>query len=196
LPEDAGQPAYRAGHHGAGVLKGGEIVLADEDRRGRVHGRRFQGALPPHIPDIGPPPGQDVVPAGPEGIGIGLAPGRKPGVERRGNRRHGDDGDVRREQGAKGPLPGKPGPGGGHVHMGRLGQGVDAGIGAAGAVDPYRFAAQRPEGVFQTALDRPAKARRLELPTAEMGAVIGDGEAESGHKEKRMKVRGLGRRGM
>ena len=54
-----------------------------------------------------------------------------------------------------------------------LAERVDAGVGAAGAVDGDRFLGDLADGVVEGALDRWQAG--LELPAVEVGAVVGDG---------------------
>src|ERR1700688_4854045 len=71
----------------------------------------------------------------------------------------------------------------GDVAMRHLPERMHAGIGAAGAVDANRFAADRLDRVFQRALH--GSAIVLDLPAAEGAAVIFDEELVAGHQLSR-----------
>ena len=72
---------------------------------------------------------------------------------------------------------------GGEIGMGfemrDLAEGVDSGVGAAGAVDGDALLGDFLEGVFEGALD--GGDFGLELPAVEVGAVVGDGEFDVLH---------------
>jgi hypothetical protein len=91
----------------------------------------------------------------------------------------GDDADGMRQHGIHAALKF----GGGEIGMGfemrDLAEGVDSGVGAAGAVDGDALLSDFLEGVFEGALD--GGDLGLELPAVEVGAVVGDGEFDVLH---------------
>ena len=63
------------------------------------------------------------------------------------------------------------------IEAGDLGEGMDAGVGATRALRQGRFAGNAAEGGLQLALD--GGFAGLDLPAAEFGAVVGEGELEA-----------------
>ena len=69
----------------------------------------------------------------------------------------------------------------------RPGRGVDAGVGATGSVDSEIFAGEFAEDVNESALN--GGLAGLDLPAAEVGAVIGEGELDVAHERESSVVR-------
>ena len=72
----------------------------------------------------------------------------------------------------------------GDVDVGDLAEGVDAGVGAAGAGDVHRLGAKFEDGVFERTLDRGAVV--LTLPAGEGTAVIFERELPARHQTSRV----------
>ena len=81
----------------------------------------------------------------------------------------------------------------GNIAMRDLPQRMHAGVGAAGAMNPHRLAADRLDRVFQRALHR--RTIVLQLPAAERRAVIFDCKFVAGHQgdQFRLSLPGLTR---
>jgi len=113
---------------------------------------------------------------GAEFVGVGFFFGRKAGVEVSGDflASHDANGGGKFGVESRNPVEG--------VHcevvwsgeVGDLAEGVDAGVGAAGAVKADRFLGDVRHGGFDTLLD--GVGIGLDLPAAEVGAVVGDGK--------------------
>src|SRR5580698_750222 len=78
---------------------------------------------------------------------------------------------------------------GGEFEAGYLAEGVDAGIGAAGALGQWGFAGDAAEGGLQFSLD--GGLTGLDLPAAEVGAVVGEGQLP-GMKPEGMRLGSFG----
>jgi hypothetical protein len=63
-----------------------------------------------------------------------------------------------------------------------LAEGVDAGVGAAGAADHHRLAGERQRGLLDRLLDGPPVL--LPLPTDKRAAIIFDGELVARHADQ------------
>ena len=119
--------------------------------------------------------------AAPDAVAVGFRLGLPAGVEIRADFLCGGDADCGREQGIQGALEFGGGEGGLRFEMGDLAEGVDAGIGAACAVDEDFFLSDLAGGFGDGALD--GRLGGLDLPAVEGGAVVGDGEFEVAHCE-------------
>ena len=111
----------------------------------------------------------------PEVIAVGFADGVEAGVEGWGGGGGGHDADFRGQVDIEGaePCGGVHAAGIGDVEVGDLANGVDAGVGAAAAVDGDRLGEDGGGGGFEDVLD--GAAAGLGLPAAEGSAVVGDG---------------------
>ena len=91
----------------------------------------------------------------------------------------GYDADRWRKQGVQGAMEFGSGEGGLRFEIRDLGESVDAGVGAACAMDEDFFLGDLAGGFGDGALD--GRLAGLDLPAMEGGAVVGDGEFEVAH---------------
>jgi len=158
--------------------KGGEIMLALAMEAGGFEEGEIEG--------MGNVPGEAGLQrgkngAGPEAVAVGFSYGIEAGVEIVRSESDVHDPDGRREVDIEGALPG------GEIHaagvrdvaVGHLAEGMDAGIGAAAAVDGDggRGFEYFRDGCFEEILH--GIAAGLALPSGEGTPVPGDGEAEA-----------------
>lgn len=108
---------------------------------------------------------------------VSLRYGVEPGMELWSDLLHIADSYGRRKQAIDGPAQvirrNRVGEGNGSY----LGPGMNAGVGPAGALDPHRSALYLADDTFQRSLD--GGQVRLDLPAVKVGAVVGDGKADS-----------------
>lgn len=160
----------------AAGAEGLEVMVSMEDGEGGVQPFRIEPARQM--------PGEAVAEGGEDGrrtkiVVVGFSAGGKAGVEIRrdlGGLHHADrPGEFGIEGGE--PVPGAHGECGRRIEMGRLGERVDASIGAAGAVDADGLAGDGGGGLFKQVLDGVSPG--LRLPAVEGASVIGKGESQS-----------------
>lgn len=184
----AGEGAMVIGVVGFVAALGGEgfeVVAAEGELQGgfELHGVE----LPREVP------GEAGAEGGEHGLGadfipVGLAGGGKAGVEGVGDLLGGEHADAGGEFGVEcgDPVEGVHGEPGGGVEVGDLGEGVDAGIGAAGAVDAHGLLGDFGGGGLEEILN--GVAAGLGLPAVVRAAVVGEGELEA-HGGKRVRWR-------
>jgi len=112
------------------------------------------------------------------GLGLGVPASVEVGAELEGF----DDADGGGKQRIAGALELGGGEGGVRFEMSDLAEGVDAGVGASGGVDGEVLGGEFAEDVNESALD--GGLAGLDLPAAEVGAVVGEGEFDGAHERK------------
>ena len=117
--------------------------------------------------------------AAPDAVAVGFSLGLPASVEIGADFFRGDDADCGRKEGVQGALEFGGRESGLRFEMGDLSEGVDAGIGAACAVDEDFFLGDLAGGFGDGALN--GRLARLDLPAVEGGAVVGNGEFEEAH---------------
>jgi hypothetical protein len=128
-------------------------------------------------PDVGGEHGRadaSVVAAGEDAVLVGLATGVVAGVEVFGNGFDGEDADACRESAVEGAMEVCRGDWDGDGEGGDLGEGVDAGVGAARALGENGFAGDALDGLREGALN--GGEIGLDLPTVVGGSVVGQDE--------------------
>ena len=153
---------------GGGLLKDGEIerVAARPDIGGE-HGRADASGI-------------DVVPvAGEDSVLVGFAQGAVAGVEVVWDEFGGEYADGWRERAVEGAEEVGWRDGGVEGKADDLAEGVDAGVGASGALREDGFPGDVADGFGESALD--GWERRLDLPAVEGGAVVGEDEFPERH---------------
>ena len=115
----------------------------------------------------------------PDAVAVGFSLGLPASVEIGADFFGSDDADCGRKKCIEGALEFGGGEGGLRFEMGDLREGMDAGIGAACAVDEDFFLGDLAGGFSDGALD--GRLAGLDLPAVEGGAVVGDGEFEVAH---------------
>lgn len=156
--------------------EGCEVVFADDEGGGGGEGGLVEriGVMPAVTGEEG-----RTNIAAEDAIGIGFGAGGFAGVKFRGDGTGFKDADGGREEVVEGARPVFTGDGGGGREAGDLGKGMDAGVGAAGALGEYVFAGQASNGRSECALD--GGAAGLDLPPGEVRAVVGKDQSEIGH---------------
>ena len=117
--------------------------------------------------------------AAPDAVAVGFSLGLPASVEIGADFFCGDDADCWRKECVESALKFGWRESGLRFEMGDLGESVYAGVGAACAVDEDFFLGDLTGGFGDGALD--GGLARLDLPAAEGGAVVGDGEFEVAH---------------
>jgi hypothetical protein len=176
--------AQRADGRGAlpAAAEGGEVMLAEQQRRGLVHGRQVER---PRVPER-------VLPAQRVGGGrtiadpVGVPPpqGREAGVEALGGGPDRVHPDVRRQRPRQPAERGRPvlGPDRrGQVRVGHLPAGVHPGVGPSGHGEPNRLRQPQhvPEDPGQLSLHGPLSW--LRRPPGEAGPVVGKIDSHPDH---------------
>lgn len=155
--------------------EGPEVVFAEVNGEGlgEVLGVELAGEVPGSFRQEGREDGLET-----EVVGVGFGLGGKAGVKVVGHFFAFENTDGGREFGVErgNPVEWVHREVVGGVEVGDLAEGVDAGVGASGAVETDRFFGDFPKGFFDEFLD--GNAVGLNLPTGEGSAVIGDGEFE------------------
>lgn len=101
------------------------------------------------------------------------------GVEVRGDLLDGEDANAGREDAVEGAVEVEGGDGDVQREGGDLGEGVNSGVGAAGALGEHGFAGDVKDGLGQGALDGGEVG--LDLPAVVGRAVVGEGGFPVGH---------------
>jgi hypothetical protein len=128
-----------------------------------------------------------------DAVFVGLAEGRVAGVEGGWNFFAGEDADGVWEAMVEGALEVDGGDGRGEGEAGDLGESVDAGVSATGALGQNALSGDAEEGVGEQTLD--GRQDGLDLPAVVGRAVVGEDELEVGHVGgARYKVQGKRRR--
>ena len=184
FPADAEglQRLFRALRLTAGVAEGGEVVVADEDLAGLVHGLHIQRLL--HVPGQPLFEGQRRQ-AVEDAVAVGAADGGKAGVKAFMHLLAGKDSDrVRLAVEVHRPHHGFGRPVLFEIHMRHLTRGMHARIGAPGPANGNLLTAEGLDGTLQHGLH--GRAIGLPLPAAEGTAVIFDGQLVAGHRPTRI----------
>ena len=117
--------------------------------------------------------------AGEDAVLVGFAEGVVAGVEVFGDGLDGEDADAGGKGAVEGAMEVGGGDGDGEGEGGDLGEGVDAGVGAAGALREDGFAGDAVDGLGESALDGGEVG--LDLPTVVGGSVVGEDELPVRH---------------
>jgi hypothetical protein len=128
-------------------------------------------------PDVGGEHGRadaSVVAAGKDAVFVCFSPRAVAGVEVFGDSFDREDANARGQGVVEGTIKIRRGDGDGEGEGGHLTEGVDAGVGAAGALRENSFAAHALDCLRQSALD--SGEAGLDLPTVVGGAVVGQDE--------------------
>ena len=176
--------AGSVGEVGVGGGEGGEVVGAEKMGGGGVHGGELEGVTA--VPDEGGEEGRadiDVggVLAGGEGVGgvraakvyavlVGFGLGGVAGVEGVGGVFKGEDADAGGKDAIESAVEVGGGDGGAEGEGGDLGEGVDAGVSAAGALGEDRLGGDVGDGAGEGSLD--GGQAGLDLPAVEGCAVV------------------------
>ena len=116
---------------------------------------------------------------GEDAVLVGLAEGGVAGMEGGGDGFDGEDTDAGGKAAVEGAVQVGGGDGRGEREAGDLGEGVNAGVGAAGALGEDALAGGAVDGVGEQALDGGKVG--LDLPSAVRGAIVGEGELPVRH---------------
>ena len=163
----------------------GEVVLSGDERGGLLHGGFVEW-----IGMVGDVAGEkwrnDI--AAPDAVVIALGAGRVAGMEAFGHFLDGEDADGGGETVIEHDAEVGGGNGAGGLKGRDLGERVDSGVGASGALGQKLLSGEALDGGGQGALD--GRLAGLDLPAVEGRAVIGESEFESaeGHRFQGFKV--------
>jgi hypothetical protein len=124
-------------------------------------------------PDVGGKHGGADDIAGEDAVLVGFAEGAVAGVEVGGCEFDGEDTDARGESTVEGAVEVGAGDGDGEREGRYLSEGVDAGVGAAGALGEHGFAGDVMNHVGEGALD--GRQVGLNLPAVEGGSIVAEG---------------------
>ena len=160
--------------------EGGEVVGAEDVRCGLLEdGEIERRAAGPYVG--GEHGGADaiVAAAGEDAVLVGFAQGAVSGVEVVGDGFDGEDADAWGKGAVEGAMKVGRGDGDGEREGRDLGEGVDPGVGAAGALGEDGFAGNAVDGVGEGALDGGEVG--LNLPSVVGGSVVGEDDLPVRH---------------
>ncbi len=157
--------------------EGGEVVSAEDVgggllEEGEVERKRAG-------PDVGSEHGGADAFAGEDAVLVGFAEGAVAGVEVWRCGGDGEDADAGRESVVEGAVEIGGGDGDGEGEGGYLGEGVDTGVGASGALGKYVFAGDAVDGLCECALD--GGELGLDLPAVVGGSVVAEDDLPVRH---------------
>ena len=154
--------------------KGGEIVDSGDESGSLLHGVLIQGIGV--VSDVTGKKGRNYV-AAPDAVVIALGEGGVAGVEFRGHLIGGEDADGGGKTVIEDDAEVCDRNGAGGLKGRDLGEGMDAGVGASGALGQKLLSGEALDGLRQGTLD--GGLAGLDLPAVKGGAIIGEGEFES-----------------